>query len=66
MPTMRLPTTSGITVIRMALIQRVPSGSTASAARASPGEPLLAMAMPAAMPATSATRTRVVSDMARI
>ena len=37
MPTMRLPTTSGMTVIRIALIQSVPSGSIANAARASVG-----------------------------
>ncbi len=63
MPTIRLPTTSGITVIRMALIHSVPSGSIASAALARRGEPLLAMATPPPMPATSAMRTRVVRDM---
>src|SRR5688572_12676575 len=66
MPTMRLPTTRGMTVMRIALIQIVPTGSSVTAARARPGDPLLATATPAAMPAASAMRTRVVSDMARI
>ena len=35
MPAIRLPTTSGMTVMRIALIQIVPSGSIASAALAS-------------------------------
>jgi hypothetical protein len=62
-PAIRAPTTSGITVMRMALIQSVPSGSMAIAARTTRGEPLLAIATPPPMPTTSAMRTRVVRDM---
>ncbi len=57
-------TTSGITVIRMALTHSVPTGATASAARSQNGSPLQAMAAPAASPAASAMRTQMLLRMA--
>ncbi len=57
-------TTSGITVMRMALTHRVPTGPRASAARIHPALPEAAMAVPASRPATSASRTRVPSFIA--
>ena len=64
MPATRLPTTSGITVIRIALMKIVPSGSIHLAMSPSSGLPLVETNRPSASPATSAIRTRVVSDMA--
>jgi hypothetical protein len=45
-PVMRSAITSGITVIRIAFIQRVPIGATKSVARMSVWFPLAAMAAP--------------------
>ena len=61
-PTMMLPTTSGITVILMALIQSVPNGSIRGTRPASVGDPDLEMPMPRARPAPSAMSTFVVRD----
>src|SRR5205823_3544319 len=54
-------TTSGITVIRIALIQRTPTGVIASAARSRRASPEAATAAPAPRAAPSAIRTRVLS-----
>ena len=62
-PVISSETTSGITVIRMALTQSVPIGATASAAPSSARLCDAAMAMPTTRPAPSATRTRVLSFM---
>ena len=65
-PVMSSETTSGITVIRMALTQSVPIGATrvggAPAARAVRGRD---RPVPTTRPATSATRTRVPSFIGR-
>ena len=61
-PTMMLPTTRGTTVMRMALIQSVPSGSTMGTIMDSVGFCASEMPMPTAIPATSAMRTFVVRD----
>ena len=50
-PVMMSDTTSGITVIRIALTQIVPIGASQSAAASSVGLPLAAMAAPPARPA---------------
>ena len=54
-------TTNGITVIRIAFTQRVPSGVTKSTARTRVGLPEAAMATPAPTAAARAMRTRVFS-----
>src|SRR4029077_2032007 len=61
-PTIRLDTTSGTTVIRIALTNSVPNGSTRlTIVRDRAGSTRLS-AIPAAIPAPSATSTRVDSD----
>ncbi len=62
-PVMRSETTSGITVIRMALTQSVPTGAMASAACSSDTFPDAAIAAPPATAAPRAMRTRVLSFM---
>src|SRR5262245_41616324 len=59
----RSDTTSGITVDRIALSQRVPSGSTADAIARSFGSAVHAIAAPARSPARRAVRTREAEDM---
>jgi hypothetical protein len=61
-PTMRADTTSGITVMRIALIHSVPSGRMISTADRSAGDGDIEMAIPAASPAARPIRTFVVSD----
>src|ERR1041385_5948594 len=62
-PVMSRDTTSGITVMRIALTQRVPIGSTKSTNFRSAGAGSARMARPRISPKTSATRTRMVRDM---
>jgi hypothetical protein len=62
-PVMRSDTTNGITVIRMALTQSVPTGVMRSAARTSDSLPEAAMAIPPTIAAPRAMRTRVPSLM---
>ena len=62
-PVITSETTRGITVIRIALTQSVPTGATASAAPSSAALCVAAMAMPAPRPAPSPTRTCVLSFM---
>ena len=62
MPTIRLETTSGITVMRIALTNSVPTGSTAAATRRDRSGSNSLSASPTPTPAASAMRTRVVSD----
>src|SRR5207248_11727786 len=60
-PVMTRETTSGITVIRIAFTQSVPTGAMASAAWSSDGLCVAAMAIPPARPTPSPTRTCVLS-----
>ncbi len=62
-PATRLPTTSGMTVMRIALMNNVPIGSIHLATLDSVAFPLDETRRPSPSPATSAIRTRVVSDM---
>jgi rhodanese-related sulfurtransferase len=57
--------TSGITVIRMALMKSVPNGSITVAAFISIADPDIEAATPSAMPPTNAMSTLVVSDTRR-
>ena len=54
---------TAITVIRIALIKSVPSGSIHRAELTRASLPLMETSRPSPSPATSAIRTRVVSDM---
>ncbi len=63
-PVMRSETTSGITVMRMALTHSVPTGAMASAACRNEALPDAAIAAPPATATQSATRTRVLSFIA--
>ena len=60
-PVMRSETTSGITVMRMALIHNAPIGAMASAARTSDALPDAAIAIPATIATARVIRTRVDS-----
>src|SRR5439155_17816671 len=60
-PVIKSATTSGMTVIRMALIHRTPTGAMAAAACASRAFPEIAIAIPPAKAANNATSTRVLS-----
>ena len=62
MPTIRLDTTSGMTVIRIALTNSVPIGSTTEATRRERSGSTSLSASPMPTPAARAMRTRVVSD----
>jgi hypothetical protein len=61
MPVMMRERINGMTVIRMALTQSVPTGATLSASCSPKLLPVDAMAAPAPIAAPSATRTRVLS-----
>ena len=61
-PTTRLDTTSGMIIIRIALTNIVPIGSTPRAIAASTALPLTDAAMPSPRPVTSAMRTSVVGE----
>ena len=60
-PVMSSETTNGMTVIRMAFTQSVPTGASASAASSSGLLPDAAMSAPPTAAAASATSTRVLS-----
>ena len=60
-PVISSETTSGMTVMRMALTHSAPIGAIASAARMSVALPVAAMIAPAMTAATRARRTRVLS-----
>ena len=62
-PAMRLDITSGITVIRIAFTNNVPTGCSTDNAVAASALSLPARASPSATPATSAIRTFAVSDI---
>src|SRR5687768_10433401 len=63
---MSIETTSGMIVIRTALIHNVPMGSTMATMRSSPGAPEEASAAPAISPTTSAaSATQVTRRMSR-
>jgi hypothetical protein len=61
-PTMRLATTNGMIVIRIAATHSVPTGSTNGMMADRVGEPLPAMPSPIKKPETRATRTFKASD----
>ncbi len=61
-PTMRLDMTSGMTVIRIALIQSVPTVSMGETSAASPGVDPTEIHTPAATPRMRPRSTRAVSD----
>jgi len=62
MPTIRSETTSGITVIRIALTKIVPAGSTIETIERANCASVELRRSPRPMPAASASNTRVVRD----
>src|SRR5512143_1935244 len=61
-PTTRLATTSGITVMRIPFTNNVPTGSTAATTARATDASVVLKKRPTAIPAASASRTRVESD----
>ena len=57
MPEISIATTSGTTVIRMALTKMMPTGSSARTSQSSAGEPDLDARMPSSKPATNPNNT---------